>query len=149
MLHPTRRRSELKGLRIHAHVGVGLPVIRSDARRISQILGNLLSNAVKYTDAGDVSIGAEVRRDLLTLGTDTVSVAVRDTGPGIPAKSLPLVFAEFTRLEPRQVDGAGPGLAISQRLAHALGGSIYVESEVGAGSTFTLALPLENVETVV
>jgi signal transduction histidine kinase len=68
-------------------------------------------------------------------------VDVADTGPGIPRDKQHLLFREFSRLEPGTKHGAGLGLAISQKLAHALGGEITLQSEEGQGSTFTLWLP--------
>lgn len=72
---------------------------------------------------------------------DWIAIRVTDTGPGIPAGKQETIFQEFTRLDPEAQHGAGVGLAISRRIARLLGGNITVESEVGRGSTFTLALP--------
>jgi signal transduction histidine kinase len=71
-----------------------------------------------------------------------ISVDVADTGPGIPKEKQHLLFQEFVRLDPRAETGAGIGLAISRRLACAMGGDITLESELGTGSTFTLWLPV-------
>ncbi len=109
----------------------------SDAQRVRQILLNLLSNAIKFTEEGQVKVAigeteAEVR------------VAVSDTGLGIPERLLPDLFHEFQQLETgdgKRYAGTGIGLALSRRLAHALGGEIEVKSQVGKGSTFTLVLP--------
>ena len=73
-----------------------------------------------------------------------VFLAVSDTGPGIPPDKRNLLFEEFTRLDPEASDGAGVGLAISRRIAMALGGDILLDSQVGEGSTFTLWLPLRR-----
>jgi signal transduction histidine kinase len=118
-------------------------VIESDATRVRQILGNLFSNAVKYTDEGEVRAFVELRSGDGAHGKagEWIAAAVVDTGPGIPAEKHRLLFQEFTRLDPGEKKGAGVGLAISQRIAHALGGEITAESEAGAGSTFTLWLP--------
>jgi signal transduction histidine kinase len=69
-------------------------------------------------------------------------VQVADTGPGISSEQQSMLFKEFTRLAPSVAHGTGIGLAISQRIAHALGGAITVDSKEGAGSTFTLWLPI-------
>jgi signal transduction histidine kinase len=109
----------------------------TDAQRVRQILLNLLANAIKFTDHGEISLtvraaGSEVR------------LAVRDTGIGIPANAMNELFQDFHQLEAgdgRRYDGTGVGLALSRRLARALGGEIEVRSHEGQGSTFTLVLP--------
>ncbi len=109
----------------------------TDAQRVRQILLNLLSNAIKFTDAGDV--------ELTVRATEAeVRLAVRDTGIGIPAHMMKELFQEFHQLEAgdgRRYVGTGVGLALSRRLARALGGEIEVVSRERAGSTFTLVLP--------
>mgnify|MGYP000871372769 FL=1 len=132
-----RARAEEKGLTLETEVPEGLPTLISDRRRIGQILGNFLSNAVKYTVRGRIAVGARCQE-----GADArVGLFVSDTGPGIAPEDRERVFEEFHRLG-REGEGAGIGLAFSSLLAGALGGSIELESEVGAGSTFTLWLPL-------
>jgi CheY-like chemotaxis protein len=99
---------------------------------------NLLTNAVKYTPvSGIVSISHN------TNGDENVRILVQDTGPGIPNEKLERLFTPFERLgaEQSNVEGTGLGLALSQRLMQAMGGSIGVESTVGKGSTFWLELP--------
>jgi signal transduction histidine kinase len=116
-----------------------VPPVLSDSTRIHQILGNLVSNALKYAPKVDIDIAVHVADE----GESRFcAVAVSDHGEGIPAEHIGRLFAEFTRLEPERAEGAGLGLAISQRLAHALGGRIHVSSEPGVGSTFTLRLPV-------
>jgi len=119
-----------------------LPLLVTDGGRLRQIVGNLLSNAIKYTAAGSVTLRA--RSQACAQGTDGgwVCVDVIDTGIGIPPDKRAVIFEEFSRLGNSEKPGAGLGLAISERLAEALGGRILVESEVGAGSTFTVQLPL-------
>ena len=73
-----------------------------------------------------------------------IGIAVIDTGPGIPEDKQTLLFQEFSRLDPAVTGGAGIGLAISHRMARALGGEITVDSEPGRGSRFTLWLPLDG-----
>ena len=112
--------------------------VRADLQRLKQVLLNLLSNAVKYNRPdGRVRITASDQADTLTL-------AVTDTGPGIPADQLPRLFHPFDRLgaEARGIEGTGLGLSLSRRLAEAMGGSIEVESEPGIGTTFQLHLAL-------
>src|SRR5207249_5730864 len=99
---------------------------------------NLLTNAVKYTPlSGTVSVSSSPN------GNETVRVLVRDTGPGIPNEKLERLFMPFERLgaEQSEVEGTGLGLALSQRLMQAMGGSIGIECAVGKGSTFWVELP--------
>jgi signal transduction histidine kinase len=113
--------------------------------RIRQILGNLVSNAVKYTDRGGITVRVAVREGGKAPGPGRwIAVDVSDTGPGIPEERQKLLFRELSPLERGARPGAGIGLAISQRIARALGGQITVESAVGKGSTFTLWLPVET-----
>lgn len=137
-----RAQAEGKGLSFEVRVPDSLPEVVTDGRRVRQVLGNLISNAVKYTRSGRVTVrvtppdGASAARRL--------AIAVEDTGPGIAPGQRPLLFQEFVRLDPATGTGAGVGLAISNRIAEALGGEITVESEVGQGSVFTLWLPLRT-----
>lgn len=129
-----------KGLVMTTEIADGVPAIHSDPVRVRQVLGNLISNAVKYTPAGSVQVRATARA--ATDGRPGVAMEVVDTGSGIPAEKRPLLFQEFTRFEPGAARGSGVGLAISARIVEALGGEIGVDSKVGAGSTFTLWLPV-------
>jgi signal transduction histidine kinase len=118
-------------------------VIRTDERRVRQIVGNLISNAIKYTEAGRITL--QTTRALegpIRQSGEWVALAVTDTGVGIAEAKFGQLFKEFSRLDPDDKPGAGLGLAISQRLAEALGGRITVLSSAGHGSTFTLWLPL-------
>jgi signal transduction histidine kinase len=122
---------------VRAQVAAGIPTIRGDRERLRQLLLNLLTNAVKYTVAGDeVEVTATARDGL-------VAVSVRDHGPGIPREDQRLIFEKFGRvnLGGKSKPGAGLGLFIARSIAEAHGGSLEVESEQGAGSTFTLRLP--------
>jgi len=113
--------------------------LRSDELRIEQILNNLVANAIKFTDRGSVVV--RCGRD-----ADGLRVDVIDTGPGIAEADQPLVFARFTQLPAAHgavQEGAGLGLAIAAGLATALGGRIELASQPGAGSIFTLHLPLD------
>lgn len=142
MLEEYRPQALARGLAIEGAVEPDLPVVHSDPLRIRQILGNLLSNAVKYTHSGTVRLSASMRSGTGLPATGAwVALDVTDTGTGIPDSQLQLLFREFVRLDPDGVAGAGLGLAISQRLAEALGGTISVTSQAGVGSTFTLWLP--------
>jgi signal transduction histidine kinase len=127
-----------KALRYSADAPQGVWVT-ADPARAGQVLLNLIGNAIKFTDAG-----GEVELRCVDEG-EQVAFHVRDTGRGIPADHLPLVFQPFVQVNREQVPehqrGVGLGLAIGRELAVAMGGSLTVESEVGRGSVFTLRLP--------
>jgi PAS domain S-box-containing protein len=129
-----------KQLRLTADPDESLPAqIETDPARLRQILVNLVANAVKFTERGEVRIAA----GLGGRHADNAQLWFRviDTGIGIAADQLELIFQPFTQIDDsstRRHGGSGLGLSISRRLAELLGGSLQVESEVGAGSTFTL-----------
>jgi PAS domain S-box-containing protein len=113
-------------------------VVRADVEKVHQVLINLLSNAIKFTERG-----GNIR--LECVATDTVAqVRVVDTGVGIPAEKLEAIFEPFVQVDQnftREGQGTGLGLSISRDLARAMGGDITVESVLGKGAVFTLALP--------
>ena len=113
-----------------------------DSRKLRQVLLNLVGNAVKYTDSGGVCLSvAGLEYD----NRESVLFSVSDTGIGIAQDKQELIFERFTQLEQgsRKIrNGVGLGLAISQRLAEAMGGLIKIESEIGKGSSFTVQLRL-------
>ncbi len=114
--------------------------IRTDRAKVQQIVTNLVANAVKFTERGSVTIACRAHAD----GGCTISV--RDTGIGIRAEHLDVIFEEFRQVDgssTRIYQGTGLGLSIARRHARLLGGDIAVESKVGSGSTFTLRLPAE------
>jgi len=134
--------AQKKDLTLSLALGEDLPIIRTDAGKVQQILYNLLSNAVKFTPpGGDVKVTAGYK------STDqTVSVAVADTGPGISEADQGHIFEKFHRLDAaftREHSGTGLGLAIARDLTGLLGGSIVLVSKPGQGTTFTVTLPLE------
>ena len=130
-----------KGLALASTVAAGVPeVVLGDVTRVRQVLLNLLSNAVKFTDAGAVTVRVEAAP---AEGGHVLSVAVEDTGVGIPADKLDVVFGSFAQADAsttRRFGGTGLGLAISRRLAEAMGGALTAESLAapapGHGSTF-------------
>jgi len=129
-----------KGLKLSAEIAPEIGTIRSDRRRVEQILLNLLSNAIKFTEQGYVRMTCEVR-------SDKIVIAVSDSGIGIKPEDLGILFNAFQQIESgitRKYDGTGLGLSICKQLANLLGGKIEVESEWGRGSTFSLILPLEG-----
>jgi GAF domain-containing protein/anti-sigma regulatory factor (Ser/Thr protein kinase) len=127
-----------KRLAFTAEVASGLPVGRGDERRLSQVLLNLVGNAIKFTDKGEVAIRASVTNGAFT-------VAVCDTGPGIPAIDQAKIFEEFQQADSsitRRKGGTGLGLSIAKRIIEMHGGRIWVESEPGKGSTFHFTVPV-------
>ena len=114
---------------------------RGDADRLRQIVGNLLSNAVKFTPQGAVSALVDIS------AAGGLKIVVKDSGVGISPEKLPTLFEKFTQADnsaTRRFGGTGLGLAICRELTQMMGGSINVESLEGAGSTFTVELPLER-----
>ncbi len=136
--------AEEKGLTITRQIEEHLPKIESDEIRVHQILQNLIGNAVKFTLQGTVTVGA--RSD-----EEGVYISVADTGIGIPAAELPNIFKEFKQIDgtsARAFEGTGLGLAIAYKSARLIAGDLTVQSTLGSGSTFSLALPLRWQETV-
>lgn len=137
--------AEAAGLKMETVLPEEFPVTRSDPSRARQILGNLISNAIKYNrKGGHIVVRVELREREHAQENPWIAVDVSDTGMGIPEDKCHLLFREFSRLEPRAGQGAGLGLAISQKIAGALGGEITVRSVVGEGSTFTFWLPVSE-----
>lgn len=135
---------ESRGLALHTAIAPALPLVLGDAVRLKQVILNLLKNAVRFTEQGSVTVQAWSEGN-------TVVVAVADTGIGIPEESLSHIFEPFRQLEnpmQRRTEGAGLGLSISQQLITLHGGKIWVESEVGTGSTFFFSVPIKQVETL-
>jgi signal transduction histidine kinase len=116
-----------------------LPLARGDERRITQVLLNLVGNAIKFTDSGEVAVRASAANGSFT-------IAVRDTGPGIPEADQRRIFDEFKQADTSssawKTGGTGLGLSIAKRIVEMHGGRIYVESSPGQGSTFSITLPL-------
>ncbi len=114
--------------------------VRSDQRRIRQVLVNLVGNAVKFTEHGEVRVSAAA-------SYDTVRVSIQDTGPGIRTADIERLFQFFSQITSPDMpkhEGTGLGLYLSKRLMHLLGGDIRVESEFGKGSVFTITMPLKE-----
>ena len=127
-----------KKLGFKVEVGPQLPSGHGDARRLTQVLINLVGNAIKFTDVGEVAIKAEAHNG-------SFHVSVRDTGPGISSADQARLFQEFQQADnaiTRKKGGTGLGLAISKRIIEMHGGKIWVESQVGKGSTFSFTLPV-------
>jgi tubulin-specific chaperone A len=140
-----------KGLSLTIKSGEGVPAaIRTDSRRLMQIVKNLIANAFKFTEKGGVTLeisrpsaATPLTRSGLVVGK-TVAISVIDTGIGIPADRQSIIFEAFQQADgttSRRYGGTGLGLAISRELAMLLGGEIQMHSEPGRGSTFTLYIP--------
>ncbi|MDQ2731309.1 MAG: ATP-binding protein, partial [Armatimonadota bacterium] len=134
-----------KGLDLAYRAEPGTPhTIIGDMTRLRQILVNLISNAIKFTERGEVVVSIASR--LLEGGPFELHFAVRDTGIGIPEDRLNRLFRSFSQVDAsttRRYGGTGLGLAISKRLCEMMNGIIWVESEVGVGSTFHFTLTAE------
>lgn len=132
-------KAHMKGLELYYYIHDDVPAyLNGDSNRLSQILINLISNAFKFTNAGE--IGLDVRRaEVQDNDKVTLLFTVKDTGIGIPADKMDHIFDSFAQVDSsitRKYGGTGLGLTISKKLTNLMGGRIWVESEVGAGSTF-------------
>jgi signal transduction histidine kinase/DNA-binding response OmpR family regulator len=126
-----------KDLKLVNDIPANLPFAYGDEERLEQVLHNLVGNAVKFTDAGTVRVSA--RQD-----GNFIEVAVADTGIGIPKEKFEAIFREFEQVDgsiTRAYGGTGLGLVIAQQLIELHGGKIWVDSELGKGSTFYFTLP--------
>jgi signal transduction histidine kinase len=135
-----RERATEDGVRVAFVADPEVDVVDGDERRIKQVIFNLLSNAVKFTPAGgEVDVSA-------TRVNGEVRVSVADTGPGVAPEDRDRIFEEFQQSETGVglLEGTGLGLALSKRFVELHGGRIWVESELGRGSTFTFALPARS-----
>ena len=140
-----RAAAEASRLSLSVEVGPDPLVVDVDRARVRQIIGNLISNAIKYTAQGSITLRARRQTRALSGATaDWALIEVSDTGRGIAVEKLDAIFEEFIRVGTDETSGAGLGLAISQRLAQALGGQITVTSQPGHGSIFTLWLPVRT-----
>jgi len=137
-LELVRPHADEKGLQVRSAIPQGLATVWADRARVRQVLANMLANAVKFTERGAVSVTA-------TAAEGWVTVSVADTGVGISPEAQAYVFDEFRQADSsttRRYGGTGLGLAISKRLVTLHGGRIWVDSEVGRGSTFHFTLPI-------
>ena len=131
-----------KGLTLASVIAPSVGQVIGDRRRVEQIIINLLSNAVKFTDCGEVRIESQMEDGWLV-------TKVIDTGIGIRPEDLCNLFKPFRQVDTglsRQYEGTGLGLSICKRLVEAMGGRIYVESEIGSGSVFTFTMSPERRE---
>jgi len=132
--------TQAAGMRLDLQIDPDLDVVRSDRRKIRQIITNLVTNAINYCrrDKRNTTVVLDFR----SLSPDSWQIAVEDSGRGIPSEHLDSIFDEFKRISPSEdIKGAGLGLAITKRLVEELKGTIEVFSEVGHGSRFVVTIP--------
>jgi CheY-like chemotaxis protein len=136
-----------KQIELTYHVEDDVPhTILGDVTRLRQILLNLLGNAVKFTEKGEIVISVQLAVDGKTsddYSLSTINFSVRDTGIGIPPDRMDRLFQSFSQVDTsttRKYGGTGLGLAISKRLSEMMGGTMWVESEMGKGSTFHFSI---------
>jgi signal transduction histidine kinase/ActR/RegA family two-component response regulator len=143
--------SEIRGKKQRSHLELKISeasrkddvYILTDPLRLKQVLSNLLENALKYTTEGFIEFGYVIE-------TTSVTFFVKDTGIGIPKDKFGYIFQRFSQIEYTVKDsfrGTGLGLSITKNLVELLGGSIWVESEMGTGSTFYFTIPSEKIES--
>jgi signal transduction histidine kinase len=127
-----------KPVRLEKAIDENLPLIRADRQRILQILLNIISNACKFTDHGEIKVSASCK-------DDAIIISIADTGSGIAAEDEETVFEAFkqTKTGLRQGGGTGLGMPIAKNLTEAHGGRLWLESEVGKGTTFYVSLPIK------
>ncbi len=146
-----REQSRKKGLEFHIEKDDQLPAtLIGDAAHIRRIVANLLSNAFKYTEHGRVILSFS-QKEGKSSGDITLCIAVADTGIGIREEEFPALFEAFARVDlaaHRSIEGSGLGLAIVKELAELMQGSAHVASEYGRGSTFSVELPQQVVQSV-
>src|SRR5262249_12959321 len=139
-LSVVRERATRHGVTLSQTVAVGVGDVVADERKVKQILLNLLSNAVKFTpEGGRVGLAA-------TAAEDGVTIAVSDTGIGIAPEDQATIFEEFRQVgrdDARKQEGTGLGLTLAKKFVELHGGRIWVQSQVGQGSTFSFTLPLQ------
>jgi len=137
-----RERAARRSIALHTTVDERLGYVQGDERKIRQVLLNLLSNAIKFTpEGGRIEVGAKPVNG-------SIEVSVSDTGVGIAPEDQDAVFEEFRQVgtAEKKVEGTGLGLALSRKFIELHGGKIWVESQVGEGSTFTFTIPVRRGE---
>ena len=126
---------EMKEVSLKLKTAEDLPCIRADANKITWVLTNLISNALRYVDKG-----GHIELMAHRIGPQ-IHLSVHDDGPGIPLEYQSRIFQKFVRLKGKETKGTGLGLAICKEIVRAHGGTIWVESSLGKGSTFIFTLP--------
>ncbi len=150
ILRPLQLRAHSKGLQLLTTMDERIPAsLIGDPLRLRQVLTNLVGNAIKFTERGEIAVSAAVT----TQGAQHTGlrISVRDSGVGIAADKLELIFESFSQADSsttRQYGGTGLGLIISRRLVELMEGQLWVESTVGQGSTFHFTLQLQRADAV-
>lgn len=128
-----------KSVNLVKDVDENLPLIRADRQRILQILLNIISNACKFTEQGEIKVSAQCK-------DNAIVIAIADTGAGIAPEDVGTVFEAFkqTKTGLRQGGGTGLGMPIAKNLTEAHGGRLWLQSEVGKGTTFFVSLPIKS-----
>jgi PAS domain S-box-containing protein len=138
-------RAHQKGLEFIFDVAPEVPAsVIGDPTRLRQVLMNLVGNSIKFTESGEIDVKVEMETQIES--KTTLRFSVRDTGIGIPADKLDTIFGAFSQADSsttRKYGGTGLGLTISAQLVALMGGKIWLESKVGAGSTFSFTVPFE------
>jgi len=152
-----RPMAEKKGLTLDLSIGCDIGIVRSDGRRVEQVLLNLLNNAIKFTERGSVSLIADIIPEYRTRESAADSkpsraarVRIIDTGIGMRPERMKDLFKPFRQIDTRiarKNEGTGLGLAICWKLAELMRGEIFAESEFGRGSVFTFILPIGHGDT--
>lgn len=139
-----------KGITTESIILANLPMINIDVAKMDRVFSNLLANAIKFTPAGGrIILNAQTKEgEGVEAGLTMLVVSITDTGEGIPAEDIPYLFEPYRQAKSNQEKaGVGLGLSIVKRIVAAHGGNIFVRSQLGVGSTFTLTLPvLTNTE---
>ena len=135
-----RERATTRGVSLRTDVAADLPLIQADARKLKQVIVNLLTNAVKFTPSGGTVTARAVR------SANDVVISVADTGVGIAPRDQARIFQEFEQASHGKdaEEGTGLGLTLAKKLVELHGGRIWVESELGVGSTFSFTLPIDQ-----
>jgi len=134
----TAARLDARAIEVRWELAADVPDLQTDRAKLRTVLKNLVGNAIKFTERGSVTITAEP-------AGETVLFTVADTGIGIRAEDLPVIFDMFRQIEnanTRRHGGVGLGLHIVKRLVEQLGGEVHVESELGRGSRFRVHIPV-------
>jgi signal transduction histidine kinase len=150
---------ENKHLHLAVEIPANMPCAVADRGRLRQMMINLLSNAVKFTREGTITVRLQhlsvteaiILEHPVLPGGEWVTISVEDTGIGIAPENFDIIFDAFRQVDgstAREFGGTGLGLAITRHLAEMQGGQLWVQSELGRGSVFTLALPAAPVVTV-
>ncbi|WP_338101255.1 sensor histidine kinase [Methanococcoides seepicolus] len=136
--------SSNKNIELTFNMDVRKPIIKADMMKFKQILYNLVSNAIKFTDqGGSVTIGGKISEDL-------VHISVKDSGIGISPKDQAKLFDPFFQVDSsttREYGGTGLGLTLVKKFVEMHHGNIWIESEIGKGSTFTFIIPTDPENT--